>query len=457
MVDAIRVSPFAVSHKLSCDLEGTEAADWAGKTYVPVDQTIKHRSVLQRYVEGRRWADTELFTQIYPRRLANGEKLRGCTTIDALAEHYTRCKDALFADLRRHGFREMVDGAPTSIAVLLDPRGRLVIGNNGNHRLAMAKALELDSILVRVQGELKDVACDFEPVTFHPLLHEGARDIPAMTTPAERLAYYELALKAAPHGAVVELGTWLGAATVFIAAGLRDAGVTSRMHAYDRFEWQAIHDYKAGAPLTQPMYSQFKDNLGPLEALVEIHRGEISAAKWQDGPISLLIADGPKRVPDIVRTLQQFGRHIPVGGHMAWQDFAYFPAYDIPACLDPLEQAGCIEFVDSVYPGTTAVFRVTGELDLTAIRPLTHWSPHHIVETWDRWRDRLQPGMRPRWMCGAAMFLCDRGAPKEGARLFRALLADYRDELAPKWQYFKEKRPKVAAKYSVLVDVFDAA
>ena len=36
---------------------------------------------------------------------------------------------------------------------------------------------------------------------------------------------------------------------------------------------------------------------------------------------------------------------------MAWQDFAYFPAYDIPACLDPLERAGQIALVDSVYPG----------------------------------------------------------------------------------------------------------
>ena len=65
--------------------------------------------------------------------------------------------------------------------------------------------------------------------------------------------------------------------------------------------------------------------------------------------------------------------------------------------------------------------------------------------------------MRPRWMCGAAMFLCDRGATEQGAKLFRALLAEYRPEIAPKWQYLKDKRPTVAAKYAALVAVLDAA
>ena len=153
----------------------------------------------------------------------------------------------------------------------------------------MAKALKLDSVLVRVRGELKNVNVEFEPVTFRPELHEGARDIPAMTTGAERLAYYELALTAAPQGTVVELGTWLGAATVFLAAGLRDAGVKSRLHAYDRFQWQAIHDYKAGFPLPKKMYDQFRENLGPLAEYVQAHKGEILSAAL--GRVADLVAD----------------------------------------------------------------------------------------------------------------------------------------------------------------------
>jgi len=454
VIDAVRVSPFAVTHKLSCDLDETEAAEWASKPYAPLEGTIKHRSIMARYVEGQRWEDTPLFTEIYARRLARDGEVRGCETMEALAEQYYTRVDALCADLRQHGFREDPEN---SIPVLIGPGGTLVIGNQGNHRIPMAKALKLDSVLVRVRGELKDVNVQFEPVTFHPELHEGARDIPAMTTGAERLAYYELAKAAAPQGTVVELGTWLGAATVFLAAGLRDAGVKSRMHAYDRFQWQAIHDYKAGFPLPKKMYDQFRENLGPLNEYVQAHKGEILAQRWDGWPISLLVADGPKRVKEIVQVLQVFGRSLTEGAHMAWQDFAYFPAYDLPACLDPLEQAGQIAFVDSVYPGTTAIFRVTGKVSPKPIRPLTQWTPAQIIDTWSRWRERLQPGMRPRWMCGAAMFLCDRGATEQGAKLFRALLAEYRPEIAPKWQYLKDKRPTVAAKYAALVAVLDAA
>ena len=253
-------------------------ASGPAKRYAPLDGTIKHRSILARYVEGRRWEETPLFTEIYARRLAKGSA-RGCVTIEQLAEQYYGRVDALYADMRRYGFREEIDREPTYFPVLIGPGGTLVIGNQGNHRLAMAKALKLDSVLVKVRGELKEVSVEFEPVTFQPELHEGARDIPAMTTEAERRAYYELAVKAAPLGTVVELGTWLGAATVFLAAGLRDAGVKSRLHAYDRFQWQAIHDYKAGQPLQPSMYNQFRDNLGPLSDFVQAHKGEILKQK----------------------------------------------------------------------------------------------------------------------------------------------------------------------------------
>jgi hypothetical protein len=279
-----------------------------------------------------------------------------------------------------------------------------------------------------------------------------------MTTPQERRAYYDLALELAAKGEIVELGTWLGASTVFLAAGVRDSSAGARVHSYDRFVWQAIHEYKAGVPLTRSMIDQVRVNLGPLYSRVKLHAGEILAQRWS-GEIGLLVADGPKRVHEIVPTLKEFGRHVVAGGCMAWQDFAYFPAYDIPACLDRLEQAGRIEFVDSVFPGTTAIFRVVKPLTAADVDPgqfaLKRWTPDEIVATWERWRDRLAEGMRPRWMCGAAMFLCDRGATDRGVRLFRSLLAEHRPAIAPKWEYLKEKRPTMAAKYSALVRALD--
>lgn len=453
--DAIWVSPFSVTHKLSCDLDETEAGEWVGKTYAPLDETIKHRAVQQRYVGGQAWEDTDLFTQIYPRRFAAGQVVRGCASLAALAAQYYDRVDGMFADLRTRGFRAVVDGEPTAIPALIGPGGHLVIGNNGNHRLAMAKALKLEKVLVTVKGELADVGVPFEPCTFQPAMHAGARKIPAMTTPAERMAYYELARQLAVLGEVVELGTWLGAATCYIAAGVRDSRVPGRVvQSYDRFEWRPAHEMKAGGPINQSMMAEVESNLGPLGAHVALRRGEILQAAWSGAPIGLLVADGPKRVREIAYTLATFGTHLPAGACMAWQDFAYFPAYDIPACLARLEATGKIEFAQAVFPGTTVVFRVLqpfARADVAERRfSLEHWRPEEILETWTRWRPRLAPALQSKWMTGCALFLVDRGATPQAVTVFREALEANREPVETKWRYMCEQRPAFAVKYRAL-------
>jgi hypothetical protein len=455
----VRVSPFDVTHKLSVDLDATEAPQWRGKTYAPLEQTIKHRSMFQRYRDRLPWEQTELFAQIYARRFAEGQQVRGCQTIEALAAQYYDRVDAMFADMKRNGFRREVDGESTHFPVVTGPGGVLVIGNNGNHRLAMAKVLNLRTVYVKVKGDMSTVAVEFDPAPERPQLHDGARDIPAMTTPAERLAYYELALEHAPRGEVVELGTWLGASTVFIAAGVRDSGALCKLQAYDRFVWQPIHEYKAGSALDKPMLDQVRANLGPLCELVELHEGEILTQKWQRGrKIALLIADGPKRIREISRTLSEFGTRMIHGGAMAWQDFAYFPAYEIPACLDRLERAGKVTFERSVFPGTTAVFRTHGlePREVSESRfSLQTWGVPEIRDTWERWRERLAPGMRPRWMVGAALFMYDRGERKEATALFRSLVRAHPQEIRPKWDYLREKRSSFFTRYAGLAAVLN--
>jgi hypothetical protein len=266
------------------------------------------------------------------------------------------------------------------------------------------------------------------------------------------VAYYELAKAQAALGAVVELGTWLGAATVFMAAGVRDADTRRPMHSYDRFKWKPIHEYKAGHPLRCSMIEQVKRNLGPLAALVQLHKIEITDAKWLGGPIGLLVADGPKHAGDVVRTLGIFGPELVVGSCTAWQDFAYFPAYELPVCFERLEQAGVVSFVRGVFPGTTAVLRIEKHIS----RKLAHSikvsdiKTTEILPIWEKWSARLPEEMRPRFMCGAALFLHDRGEQAQAAALFKALLAEYTEDIASKWEYFKNKKPEMLRRYPAI-------
>jgi len=456
-LDVIRVSPFEIRHKLSCDLDDTEAEEWGTNPYIPLAQTTKHKSIHQRYQDGMRWEDTDLFLKRYVPRFTRGQVVRGCETIEELVEQYYTRVDGLFEHMRQNGFCERVDRDLVPIpSVVVGPDG-LILGNQGNHRLAMAKVLGLKEIIVRVLGEVKTLDCKYESITIEPVLHQGARDIPAMTTEAERFVSYHLAKNAAGKGAICEIGTWLGAATAYIAAGIRDSGVIQKVHAYDRFKWMPNHDAKAGGPLERPMIEQFKLNLGPLLEYVQIHAGELTNQPWTGGPIAFLAADGPKKTKDISFTLKSFV--VMPEGHMAWQDFGYFPSYDLPAAFARLEASGHVEMVDFVYPGTTAVFKVLkpwDEKDVSINALATKsWQPADILRVWDGWQQRIPESARPRFMCGAALFLFDNGAQKQAQDLFGDLVGKHRADIVPKWKYLRRAKSSFSVQYAPLYQVFE--
>lgn len=125
------------------DLRGEAGGDWDIERRYPLSQAVKHRGIAQRYVEKRRWEDTDLFTEAYARRIAE-EPIRGCSTMSALLEQYYTRVDGMFDQLRRKGFR-----AEHPLPKFLIGRDQVFIGNQGNHRLAMAQILG-----IRIAGEV---------------------------------------------------------------------------------------------------------------------------------------------------------------------------------------------------------------------------------------------------------------------------------------------------------------
>ena len=128
------------------DLRGETAGDWDLERRFPLTEAVKHRAIRQRYVEGRRWEETDLFTNTYPKRFARGETVRGEPTLEALLAQYYGRVDAMFADLKRNGFRS---DCPLP-KLLIGRDGEVFIGNQGNHRLAMAQVIGLE----RFAGEV---------------------------------------------------------------------------------------------------------------------------------------------------------------------------------------------------------------------------------------------------------------------------------------------------------------
>lgn len=295
---------------------------------------------------------------------------------------------------------------------------------------------------------------------------EGLPSIPAMTTDAERECYYRLAKEAAGKGAIVELGAWLGASTVYIAAGIRDSGVGTKVQVYDKFVSSPAHIRKVEAFYSKrnidhapigPSMMAFRENLGRLIEYVEPHQGQIEQLRWGKKPVSLLITDAPKRVPQISPVLTTFRKALQPGSIMAWQDFCHFPSYEIPACLYRIQDH--IEFVEAVVPGTTLVFRVrsqwgAGEVSLDALA-LENWTPEGITAAWKYWFEFVAPEKTLLFSCGAALFLCDLGFPEDAvARLAKIYECDAA-AIVKKWRYLRENRPDFVTRYAPLFDYLE--
>lgn len=294
-------------------------------------------------------------------------------------------------------------------------------------------------------------------------------DIPAMTTDAERQAFYELATEAAGKGAIVELGAWMGASTAYIAAGIRDSGVERKALVFDKFQSKPGHIRKVKefydrkgikkAPLG-PCLQTFKQNLGGLMKYVEPRPGQIEqtiAQPWADDSISLLVTDAPKRVPAISAVLTALKDAMQVGSVMAWQDFCHFPSYEIPACLYRLRDH--LEFVEGIVPGTTMVFRVKSkwtaeEVSLDALS-LDRWTKAETDKAWYHWAKYVPAEKFELFRCGQAMFLCDIGEREEAEWILRCIYDDDAGAIMPKWRYLKDARPDFVKRYAPLFDLLD--
>jgi hypothetical protein len=121
------------------DLKGIVGGNWDLDRRFPLSEAVKHRSIAQRYRDGLPWEETDLFRDIYARRIKT-EPIRGEATMEGLLEQYR--VDDLFDKLRRKGFQ---DCHPLPV-FLIGRDGEVFIGNQGNHRLAMAQVLGLQRI-----------------------------------------------------------------------------------------------------------------------------------------------------------------------------------------------------------------------------------------------------------------------------------------------------------------------
>jgi hypothetical protein len=155
-------------------------------------------------------------------------------------------------------------------------------------------------------------------------------DVPTMLRREECLLYYWLAKNTKGLGATIDLGTFAGGSTAYLAAGLSASGHPHHLHGYDRFtaseEARALHLSPNGIPLTDqhdilPLAQRF---LAPWAQNMTLHHGEIADLEWSGAPVELLVIDAAKSTSLADHIAQQFFPHLIAGQSIVvQQDFLH--------------------------------------------------------------------------------------------------------------------------------------
>lgn len=132
------------------DLHGEVDGDWDRERLYPLSETVKYRAIKEHFADGRPWEETELFQDIYKRRLRTGH-VRGETTFEGLVRQYNTRVDGLAESLKRDGFQLLrPNGREHPLPGLYVGRKGLFIGNQGNHRLAICQVLGIREIAGKI-------------------------------------------------------------------------------------------------------------------------------------------------------------------------------------------------------------------------------------------------------------------------------------------------------------------
>lgn len=148
----------------------------------------------------------------------------------------------------------------------------------------------------------------------------------------------DYAEKAPDNTAIIELGTWLGAGTKYLAEGAM-CGINKKVHTYDIFKIRGNEVEKAAIQGLKVFNKQ--DSLPIVKEFLKkynnicYHKGQILDAKWKKVSISVYLDDACKMPKEFTFAINLFSPFwIPEKTVVILQDFYYYKKRpDIPELI----------------------------------------------------------------------------------------------------------------------------
>lgn len=150
--------------------------------------------------------------------------------------------------------------------------------------------------------------------------------IPTHMTVQERLMLFQTALGLRTGFSVVEIGSYLGASTAFLAFAATQRGGT--VHAVDTWENDAM-----GHEAQRDTWGEFRRNTQRFEHYIVPHRGHSVTVAQETGGIAcdMLFIDGDHTYEGVGNDLTRWRGSLKPGGILAMHDF------DSPGVRDAFE------------------------------------------------------------------------------------------------------------------------
>ena len=139
-----RVKHFGSNHVISGSVVSGE---WYNDVKL-VSNTLCYRSCYEHWVNGTKWEETERIKTKMSVIEKKGE-IDGCRSLDDIYETVKR-EGGFRTQEELHGKTRYFNKGEGEIEIFIGPNGELIHGTGGNHRLALAKILNLNKIPVKI-------------------------------------------------------------------------------------------------------------------------------------------------------------------------------------------------------------------------------------------------------------------------------------------------------------------
>jgi predicted O-methyltransferase YrrM len=198
-----------------------------------------------------------------------------------------------------------------------------------------------------------------------PVLRRAAEAAVGFMPPAEGLALYAAATRAAPGGLICEVGTYCGKSTLYLAAAARTTGSTvvtvdhHRGSEENQPGWEyhdpSLVDPHTGRLDTLPALRRTLADAGVEDVVTAVVGRSELVGRWWASPVSLLFLDGGHTEEQARADYEAWARHVPAGGLLVIHDVFPDPADGGQAPYHVLLRASADGFTERSGTGSLRV------------------------------------------------------------------------------------------------------